>query len=221
MIGVGRSYDRVAGRYAAELSGELDAKPLDRALLGAFAELTGGGVVADVGCGPGHVAAALQRAGARVVATDLSPGMCAQARPRVPVCASDMTALPYRSAALSGIACLYAVIHLDAPGRARAYREFSRVLRPGGHALISFHTGDSETAPGGSRTLSEWWGEKVALTFHFLDPEGEIAALADAGLELAARLDRAPHPGAEHPSRRCYLLVRASAGSTATPSSSA
>lgn len=29
-----------------------------------------------------------------------------------------------------------------------------------------------------------------------------------AGLELVARIDRKPYLGAEHPSERCYLLVR-------------
>ncbi len=54
------TYDAVAGDYAEHLSGELAAKPLDRALLAAFAELVrtaGIGPVADLGCGPGHVTA--------------------------------------------------------------------------------------------------------------------------------------------------------------------
>ena len=53
----GPSYDQVAERYAAEIAGELTHKPFDRGLLDAVAELAGGGPVADVGCGPGHVAA--------------------------------------------------------------------------------------------------------------------------------------------------------------------
>ena len=76
----GPSYDLVAERYAAEIAGELTHKPLDRGLLDAVAELAGGGPVADVGCGPGHVAAYLAGRGARTVGLDLSPGMCAVAR---------------------------------------------------------------------------------------------------------------------------------------------
>lgn len=59
MIGTRGSYDLVAERYADELGDELRGKPLDRGMLGVFAELTDGGVVADIGCGPGHVAAYL------------------------------------------------------------------------------------------------------------------------------------------------------------------
>jgi hypothetical protein len=56
--------------------------------------------------------------------------------------------------------------------------------------------------------MGEWWGNPVELIFRFLDPEQEIAALTRAGLELVARVDRVPYRNAEHPSERCYLLVR-------------
>jgi hypothetical protein len=56
--------------------------------------------------------------------------------------------------------------------------------------------------------MTEWWGHAVELIFRFLDPGTEIAALARSGLELVARVNRVPYPDAEHPSERCYLLVR-------------
>jgi SAM-dependent methyltransferase len=205
-----RSYDLVADRYRAEVGDELRGKPLDRALLDAFAELSAGAPVLDVGCGPGHVTAYLAGRGARTIGTDLSPVMCAVARrtTSLPFAAADMTALPVRTQSLTGILCLYAVIHLDAPRRAAAYTEFTRVLRPGGHALIAFHTSDADVPAGQAMTLTDWWGHPVDLTFHYLDPATEIAACARAGLDLTARLDREPYPQAEHPSRRTYLLVR-------------
>ncbi len=205
-----RSYDQVADRYAAEIGDELQHKPLDRALLDAFAELTAGAAVADAGCGPGHVTDYLVGRGARAVGLDLSPAMCAAARraTSAPIGAADLTALPIRSAGLAGIICLYAVIHLDTAQRAAAYGEFARVLRQGGHALIAFHTSDADVAAGGAATVTEWWGCDVELTFRFLDPAAETRALAAAGLELVARLDRAPHPGVEHASERTYLLLR-------------
>jgi hypothetical protein len=51
------SYDAVAASYAEALSDELSRKPLDRALLAAFAEQVrevgrGEARVWDVGCGP-------------------------------------------------------------------------------------------------------------------------------------------------------------------------
>ncbi|SEQ49861.1 hypothetical protein [Lentzea albida] len=56
-------------------------------------------------------------------------------------------------------------------------------------------------------------GDEVDLTFHFLDPEEETRALAEAGLAVTARLDRAPDPRVEHRSDRCYLLARAASAS--------
>ncbi|MET9734334.1 methyltransferase domain-containing protein [Streptomyces sp. NPDC006458] len=204
------SYDTVAGRYATEIAGELDRKPLDRALLNTLAELAGDGPVLDIGCGPGHITAHLAGLGARVSGLDLSPGMCAVARRStgLPFAAADMTALPVRSGSLAALLCCYALIHLTEPQRAAAYREFARVLRPGGHALLAFHTSDTDTAPGESRRVTDWWDHEVDLTFHFLDPDAETRALAEAGLPVTARLDRAPHPGTEHASNRTYLLAQ-------------
>jgi SAM-dependent methyltransferase len=199
-----RSYDAVAARYAEDLGDELIHKPLDRGLLAAVLELAGDGAVADVGCGPGHVTAQLDGIG-----FDLSPAMCAIGRRRTgrPFAAADMTRLPVRGGALAAVVSLYAVIHLDAARRARAYAEFARVLRAGGVALVAFHVEDEQTAAGQARVTREFFGHEVELTFHFLDPDAELAALRSAGLELVARLDRAPHPGVEHPSRRCYLML--------------
>jgi hypothetical protein len=183
----GRSYDRVAGDYAAQILDELKHKPFDRGVLDTFAELAGKGTVADVGCGPGHVGAYLADRGVRTVALDLSPAMCAIAlqTSSLPSCAGDMTAQ-----------------------RAAAYREFARVLADGGLALIAFHTSDSENRTGESRKVDEWWGHDVDLTFHFLDADGEVLELREAGLQLIASLDRAPHARVEHESNRSYLFLR-------------
>ena len=78
-----RSYDEVAEEYSTRIGDELAHKPLDRALLRALVEQTpSGSPVADLGCGPGHVAAWLARNGATAVGIDISPGMVAVGRPR-------------------------------------------------------------------------------------------------------------------------------------------
>jgi SAM-dependent methyltransferase len=203
-----RSYDTVAERYATEIAGELTGKPLDRALLDTLAELAAGGPVLDVGWG--HATSYLAARGAQVTGLDLSPAMCGVAHrtTALPFTAADMTGLPIRSSSIAALCCLYAVIHLDAAQRPLAYAEFARVLRPGGHALLSFHTSDPDAGPGDSRHLTTWWDHEVDLTFHFLDPATETHSLTEAGLTPAARLDREPYPETEHPSRRTYLLVR-------------
>ena len=202
-----QSYDRIASRYAAEIGDELAGKPLDRALLDALAEMVTSPVL-DVGAGPGHVASYLRQRGVRVVSTDLSPAMCRLAgQSGLAAVAADMTRLPFSCDAVGGIVCLYAVIYLDADQRAAAYAGFRRVLRPGGLALLAFHTRDAENATGSGTSVSTWFGEPVHLTFRYLDPAVESRALVTAGFEVVARLDRTSAPG-EHASERTYLLLR-------------
>jgi SAM-dependent methyltransferase len=212
-------YDSVALEYAAEIGDELAGKPLDRAMLGLLVELVGDGTIGDIGCGPGHVAAYLAGLGARVVGLDLSPAMCAVGRRQttVPFAAAEMTKLPVRSQSLGLIVSLYAVIHLDRHARGAAYFEFARALRPGGHALVAFHTSDAQTPAGGVQTLTDWWGHNVMLNFRYLDAAEEVELMAAAGLTLVARLDRAPYEAVEHPSRRSYLLVQRAAQPVVMP----
>jgi hypothetical protein len=74
----------VACSYHDQLGDELAGKPLDRAVLEAFTELAGEGTIADVGCGPGHVARFLATRHARVIGIDISPGMIGVAREHAP-----------------------------------------------------------------------------------------------------------------------------------------
>jgi len=156
----------------------------------------------------GHVAAYLRQQGVTVASTDLSPPMCQLAgEAGLASVAADMTQLPFSCDAVAGIVCLYAVIHLDADQRAAAYASFRRVLRPGGAALVAFHTRDADNAMGGAASVSTWWDQPVTLTFRYLDPAAESQALVAVGFEVVARLDRTSGPG-EHASERTYLLLR-------------
>ncbi len=107
------SYNAVAGSYAEAMSDELRHKPLDRALLTAFAEQVrqvGRGErenrVWDVGCDPGHVTAFLAGLGLNVAGLGLSEAMAAQARKRYPgleFSTGSMTSLPAADGSLDGL----------------------------------------------------------------------------------------------------------------------
>lgn len=203
---VAASYDRVAAAYTANIAGELAGKPLDRALLLAFAEQAGAlGPIADLGCGPGHVAAFLAAAGASVEGFDLSGGMVAQARqryPTLPFRQGDMRSLPVADAAFGGVVAFYSIIHLAESELAPAFAEWWRALRPMGLALVAFHIGEAVVH------LDEWWQQAVELDFRFLPVERVTAALSQAGFALEAVLQRAPYLGVEHASQRAYVLAR-------------
>jgi SAM-dependent methyltransferase len=200
------SYDRVAAAYTAQIAGELAHKPLDRALLACFAEqVRGQGPVADIGCGPGHVAAYLAELGLPVHGLDLAPGMLARARqryPALPCVAADMLALPVADGTWAGLVAFYSIIHLPPADLPRGLREFYRVLQPGGRALISFHIGAERVH------LDEFMDSPVALDFQFYEPAPVAEALTAAGFEMEAQIVREPYVGFEHPSRRAYLLAR-------------
>jgi SAM-dependent methyltransferase len=201
------SYDRVAEEYAVRIAGELAGKPLDRALLVCFVEQVGElGSIADIGCGPGHVAAYLHGLGAQVVGVDLSPEMVAVARqrsPAIPFEQGSMLALAAPDASWGGIVALYSIIHLPPEERPRALAEFHRVLRPDGLLLLAFHMGDEQ------RHVDEWWGQEVSLDTWFLRPRAIESLLRDAGFTVEMSLVRQPYaPDVEHQSQRAYILAR-------------
>ena len=142
---VASDYDAVAQDYADRVAGELDGKPLDRALLRAFAEqlraqqvataqVSDGrpraglpdAVVADVGCGPGHVTAVLARHGLDVLGLDVSTGMVTVARRRQPelrFAVASVLDLPVPDGAWAGaVAAMERHVADIADGRAPEHR---------------------------------------------------------------------------------------------------
>ncbi|HKC09801.1 MAG TPA: methyltransferase domain-containing protein [Methylomirabilota bacterium] len=203
------SYDELAATYTARIFGELAGKPLDRHLLNRFAEdVRGRGLVADLGCGPGHVARHLHEQGVLTLGIDLSPRMIDCARklsPEIEFRVGDMRALELPDGALAGLVAFYSLIHIDEAEMGPTLREVRRVLAPGGLLLIAFHVGE-ETVH-----RDELWGHPVSLDFRFLMPDRMIARLVETGFVVLERVEREPYAEVEHPSRRCYLLARSPA----------
>jgi SAM-dependent methyltransferase len=201
------SYDSAAEAYAQHLAFELVHKPLDRHLLNRFAEATRGrGMVADVGCGPGHIARYLHDQGVTVVGIDLSPAMISSARrlnPGLEFRVGDMRELEFPESSLAGIVAFYSIVHVESRNLHAIAHEMRRVLSAGGLALVSFHVGNEVIH------VDELFGAPVNLDFRFHDPADVIAALRAASLAVVEHVEREPYQGAEYPSRRCYLLSQA------------
>jgi len=200
------SYDAVARTYADHFRDELDGKPLDRALLAALVEQAGTEArFADLGCGPGHVAAYLTAEhGVRTVGIDLSATMIAIGSQRyasVEFRQGDLLELPAADGEFGAAICLYSIIRLNTPELPRAMAEVYRVLKPGGFALVSFHVG-SEV-----RHREEWLGATVDVDFRFFEVEEIVEFMQAAGLAVELRVERAHYPE-EVDTRRGYLLGR-------------
>ena len=188
-------YDLIAEQYTQKFRTELDDAPLDRALLAGFAEMVRRDHpdprVLEVGSGPGGIAAHLHRLGLTIAGIDLSPVMVEIARREhtgISFEIGEMGALEVADGSLAGVVAWYSLIHVPAARRLRVIGEFHRVLRPGGYALLAFQVGDE------TLHFDEAFGHRLSLDFHRLQPDAIIALLEEAGLELTARLVRAPEP---------------------------
>jgi SAM-dependent methyltransferase len=96
------------------------------------------GDVLDAACGTGRYAAYLTERGHRVLGVDSSPQMLDRARANAPSAEfrlGDIRRLPLESSSVDLVVSGLALSHLPALGPALA--EFARVLRPGGHLVIS------------------------------------------------------------------------------------
>ncbi|MFJ3876161.1 class I SAM-dependent DNA methyltransferase [Streptomyces sp. NPDC090077] len=200
------SYDTVAVDHARLLSGDLEGRPLDRAVLNAFAEHVrggGGGAVADLGCGTGRVAAYLGGRGVRVFGVDLSPAMVAVARrshPGLRFEVGRMAGLDMADGVLGGVLAWYATVHTPPGELPSVFAEFARVLAPGGYALVAFE------AEEGQRRLDRAYGHPVDLDVYGTPPDLIASLLAGAGLAEVARMVRGP--GAREQGPQGFLLAR-------------
>ncbi|GCD90758.1 class I SAM-dependent methyltransferase [Nocardioides sp. LS1] len=111
----------------------LDRLPVGRAL--------------DVACGTGRHAAYLAGLGHTIIGTDVSPAMLDVARAKLPdaeLHLADMHALPVADASVDTVVTGLAVNHV--PDLRPVFAEFARVLRPGGHLVVSDSRGLMEGA---------------------------------------------------------------------------
>jgi len=160
--------------------------------------------VLEVACGSGVVTRQLRAvmpADAHLTATDLSEGMVAYARSRMPGVAgmdfqpADAAALPFPDASFDAIVCQFGIMFV--PDKAAAYKEFRRVLAPGGTLLFSVW--DSFAVNPASRLARETVvklfpddpPDFLTIPFGYYDIEAIRAELRAAGF-TAVTADRVP-----------------------------
>lgn len=205
------AYEATAETYAewvgTDLSDAIEA-PLDRALLEAFVGSLANatvGPVADVGCGPGRVAAFLAGHGLDVLGVDVSPAMLVVARrahPGITFEEGELTDLPLPDGALAGAVCWYSIIHTPPEHLGSVFNELGRVLKPEGQLLLAFQAGAGEAVH-----RSEIHGTKESLTSYRHAPDEISRYLIDAGLEAHAQATRGPEfPHESTP--QAFILAR-------------
>ncbi|WP_158841426.1 class I SAM-dependent methyltransferase [Saccharothrix deserti] len=142
----------------------------------------------DIATGPGYVAAAASRRGARAIGLDFSAQMVDKARelfPDVNFRVGDALDLPFADAVFDRVVMNFGLLHLSDPER--AIREACRVLAPGG--AFGFTVWASPAEAVGFSLLSDAimeFGEPVTLPegpdfYHYSEPDNCRASLSDAG----------------------------------------
>jgi ubiquinone/menaquinone biosynthesis C-methylase UbiE len=189
-------YDASAERYVKFVGTELSTAtegPIDRSMLTAFVELLGSGPdthVADVGCGPGRVAAFLAAHGLNVIGVDVSPAMLAEARrahPDIQFEEGCLHDLPITEGSLQGVVSWYSIIYTP-PGRLVAvFAELMRVLKSEGQVLVAFQAGSDQPV---HRTAVH--GTNLSLTSYRHGLDDVTRRLEEAGLKVHATAQREP-----------------------------
>lgn len=201
------AYDARAADYAEWIRHELDTKPLDRAVLAAFAELVrtaGGGAVADIGCGTGRITDHLRSLGLAPFGIDLSPQMIAMAQrdyPDLTFEVASMTALEIPDQDLAGLVAWYSTIHIPDQELKHVFAEFYRMLAPGGHGLLAFQVGDE------MQERPNVAGTGMTVISYRRRPEHVAELLDQAGLITQAQLVRQPDADDVETTPQAYLLV--------------
>ena len=201
------AYDAIAPVYADQFKDTLDDRPTERALLAAFAEVIRrepAGIVADLGCGPGHIAAHLHSLGLSVFGVDQSAQMLAIGRTRYPevrFALSSITRLGLADGSCRGVLSRSSVIHLPPRLLPTALTEIARVLAPGGWLLLSFSAADAPEPP------YEYYDHRVAAAYRWW-PDHVVSLLRSTGITESARLMENPEPDDRRQFRVASILAR-------------
>ncbi|WP_115864032.1 class I SAM-dependent methyltransferase [Halorussus litoreus] len=192
-------YDELADEYDSRRSD-------DPAFLDEFRErLPADARVLDAGCGAGRPVAASLTADSDLdlVGLDISREQVRLARehaPRGRFAQADLAHLPLADDAVDGVAAYHSVIHVPSDEHPDAAREFARVLRPGGHLLMTVGSARWEGAN------DDWLDTGVEMQWSVPGP-GESASLLDAaGFEVIWRRVVDDSFGGE----ACFVLARKS-----------
>jgi len=144
-----QAYNLAADKYHQLFHDEMSEKAYDRQLLDRFAgSFDKDSLVCDAGCGPSaHIGRYLFDKGIPVLGVDISDRCVELARrhnPEMRFKRSDMGALAFADETFDGVIAYYSIIDTPRSCTGRLFREFHRVLRPGGRLLVAVKAGTTE-----------------------------------------------------------------------------
>jgi ubiquinone/menaquinone biosynthesis C-methylase UbiE len=193
---VGRTaatYDRIATRYA-----ERATYPLEQELARFRQMVPTGGLVLDVGCGPGQYTRALEAHKLPVVGLDLSSGMLQQAQEHAPrerrealwLVRADMRHLPIADACADGCFVCASLLHLPRIQAPQALAEFRRILHAGGALYVGVKEGQGE------KWVADPEGQERFFAYYQVEEIDRL--IQTAGFEVVEGWTSPPGQGQRH-----------------------
>ncbi|HEY69222.1 MAG TPA: class I SAM-dependent methyltransferase [Anaerolineae bacterium] len=185
-------YDAIAGEYWTTRSEDSEDVLLLREIADRLPE---GARVLDAGCGAGVPVAQMLSRRFKAVGVDFSTEQLHLASRLVPdlqlVC-QDLTHLGFRSNSLDAICSYYAIIHIPRREHEAMLRDFYRILKPSGLALLCLGANDLEDDRQDYHGVRMYWS-------HF-DAETNLRLLRDCGFEIhwSRLVEDSTSPGSEH-----------------------
>ena len=186
-------YNAIADIYLGKRSRNAeDVRLLDELVQ----RLPKGAWVLDAGCGAGVPVARLLSQHFQVIGVDFAEAQVQLARQLVPeaqfVC-GDMTDLAFPDATFDAICSYYAIIHIPRQEHKGIFRQFFRLLKPSGLALLCLGAEDLE-----NDVVQDYLG--VPMYWSHYDVETNLALIAACGFEpIWSRIvEDATSPGPGH-----------------------
>lgn len=136
-------------------------------------------MVFDAGCGSGYPVTQRLTEFFQVTGVDFASEQLRRAKKRVPtaqyIC-GDISNLPFPDRTFDAICSYYAIIHVPRGKHPKLLRDFHRVLRPGGLALLCMGAGD---LPG---DISDYYGADMFWSHY--DSHTNLKMLKESGFNI-------------------------------------
>jgi ubiquinone/menaquinone biosynthesis C-methylase UbiE len=167
--------------------------------------VTSGGLVLDVGCGPGQFARFLRKKNLSVISIDLSEAMLNRGLSMDPCLhplVGDIHCMPISRASADGLLAAYTFEHVLRSRGQQVFHEMSRVVKPGAPVALMTKCGrgtyefGSPRAPGKRGILQLWSIEEL------------VTLAANAGFEVLGTDTKPPSSPHEFMGDRGFLLLR-------------
>lgn len=143
------AYNLAADKYHKLFQNEMEEKEFDRQLLDKFAkQFSSSCKILDAGCGPSaHIGRYLFDKGLDVTGVDISDRcieIAKKVNPTMNFSREDIGQLSFGENSFDGIVSYYSIIDTPKNFVENIFKEFYRVLKPGGKLLVVVKAGDTE-----------------------------------------------------------------------------